>query len=87
MDEFDESTSVEFLERALGSSVTSEPEAARELARLCGGLPIALSVMGARLSTKPVRSLSKEVGVLRDDPLGTLTLRDGVSVGAVFDSS
>lgn len=85
--EFDESTSVELLERALGPRVTSEPEAARELARLCAGLPIALSVVGARLSTKPARALSKEVAALRDDLLGTLALWDGVSVGAVFDSS
>ncbi|MEV1119843.1 NB-ARC domain-containing protein [Actinosynnema sp. NPDC049800] len=85
--EFDENTSFELLERALGPRVTAEPEAARELARLCGGLPIALSVVGARLSTKPARSLSKEVEALRDDLLGNLALRDDVSVGAVFDSS
>ncbi|WP_158841938.1 tetratricopeptide repeat protein [Saccharothrix deserti] len=84
---FDEDSSVELLERAVGSRVTSEPDAARELAHLCAGLPIALSVIGARLSTRPRRSLSKEVGSLRAERLATLALDDGVSVEAVFDLS
>ncbi|ONI90762.1 hypothetical protein ALI22I_11225 [Saccharothrix sp. ALI-22-I] len=84
---FDENASLELLTRALGSRVTSEPAAAQELARLCGGLPIALSVVGARLSTRPRRSLSKEVGSLRAGRLTALTLDEEVSVEAVFDLS
>ncbi len=84
---FDEDASLELLERAVGSRVRSEPDAARELAHLCAGLPIALSVIGARLSTRPRRSLSKEVGSLRAERLATLTLNDEVSVEAVFDLS
>ncbi|OKI37612.1 hypothetical protein A6A25_18780 [Saccharothrix sp. CB00851] len=87
VESFDEESSVELLERAVGTRVASEPDAARELAHLCAGLPIALSVIGARLSTHPQRSLSKEVGSLRAERLGTLTLDDGVSVEAVFDVS
>ncbi|MFT7834955.1 tetratricopeptide repeat protein [Saccharothrix sp. BKS2] len=86
VESFDESASLELLARAVGPRVTSEPDAARELARLCAGLPIALSVIGARLSTRPKRSLSKEVGSLRAERLATLTLGE-VSVEAVLDLS
>jgi hypothetical protein len=41
--------SVRLLERVAGAR---EPDAARELARLCGGLPIALAVAGARWATR-----------------------------------
>ena len=87
VESFDEDSSLELLERTVGKRVTSEPDAARELAHLCAGLPIALSVIGARLSTHPRRSLSKEVGSLRAERFGTLALDDGVSVEAVFDVS
>ncbi|MEU5691713.1 tetratricopeptide repeat protein [Actinosynnema sp. NPDC020468] len=87
VESFDQDSSLELLERAVGSRVISEPEAARELAALCGGLPIALSVVGARLATRPRRTLSKEVGTLRSEGLATLTLDDGVSVEAVLDMS
>ncbi|MFJ6676764.1 tetratricopeptide repeat protein [Actinosynnema sp. NPDC091369] len=87
VESFDEDSSLELLELAVGTRVASEPDAARELAHLCAGLPIALSVVGARLSTHPRRSLSKEVGALRAERFGTLTLADGVSVEAVFDVS
>jgi tetratricopeptide (TPR) repeat protein len=84
---FDENASVELLTRALGERVASELGAARELARLCGGLPIALSVVGARLSTRPKRSLSMEVGTLRAGRLTALKLDEELSVEAVFDLS
>lgn len=87
VESFDEAASLELLERALGPRVTSEPDAARELAHLCGGLPIALSVVGARLSTHPRRTLSGEVGTLRTERLASLNLDGEVSVEAVFDLS
>lgn len=87
VESFDEDTSLQLLERAVGPRVASEPAAARELARLCAGLPIALTVIGARLSTRPRRSLSREAGALRTERLATLTVDDGVSVEAVFDLS
>ncbi|WP_434444788.1 ATP-binding protein [Lentzea sp. E54] len=63
----------------------AEPDAAGELARLCGGLPVALSVVGARLSARPRRSLGRELSALRDDRLPEL---DGdASVGSVLDLS
>ncbi len=87
VESFDLNASLELLEHALGPRVTSEPDAARELAHLCGGLPIALSVVGARLSTHPRRTLSGEVGSLRTERLGSLSVDGGVSVEAVFDLS
>ncbi|MEV0677695.1 tetratricopeptide repeat protein [Actinosynnema sp. NPDC050436] len=87
VESFDLNSSLELLERAVGQRVASEPDAARELAHLCGGLPIALSVVGARLSTNPRRTLSKEVGSLRTERLAGLALVDDVSVEAVLDLS
>ncbi|WP_147455211.1 tetratricopeptide repeat protein [Saccharothrix australiensis] len=87
VESFDVESSLELLARAVGPRVASEPDAARELAELCGGLPIALSVVGARLSTRPRRTLSKEVGSLQSGRLAGLTLEDGISVEAVFDLS
>lgn len=90
VDPMDVPASVELLARAVGDRrLTAEPDAARELASLCGGLPIALSVVGARLSTHPRRSLSKEVGELRgeNDRLSALAIADSASVEAVFDLS
>ncbi|QTR03924.1 hypothetical protein J7S33_02535, partial [Saccharothrix algeriensis] len=87
VESFDVEASLELLERAVGQRVASEPDAARELARLCGGLPIALCVVGARLSTHPRRTLSKEVGSLRSERLGSLAVQGGLSVEAVLDKS
>ncbi len=81
--------SVRLLNDLIGDERTAEQHAeAEELARLCGGLPIALSVIGARLSARPHRSLSTEVGALRGEgKLATLSLRDELSVEVVFDRS
>jgi tetratricopeptide (TPR) repeat protein len=50
-------------------------------------MPIALSVVGARLSAHPRRSVSREIGNLRtDDRLATLVLEES-SVEAIFDVS
>lgn len=45
----------------------SEQEAVSELARLCGGLPLALSVVGARAALRPNFPLSTLVDELRDE--------------------
>jgi tetratricopeptide (TPR) repeat protein len=81
--------SVTLLRQVVGDSRTvDEHTQAEELARLCGGMPIALSVVGARLSARPRRSLSKEVGDLRQkNRLAALSLDDELSVGVVFDVS
>lgn len=71
-----------------GGRLTEEPEHAEELVQLCGGLPIALSVVGARLASRPNRPLSREVDALRGSArLATMSLEDDHSVEAVFDAS
>jgi tetratricopeptide (TPR) repeat protein len=82
--------SVELLANAVGERrLTAESSAARELADLCGGVPLALSVVAARLSAHPRRSLSREVDDLRAERgrFSGLTLGQDVSVEAVFDLS
>ncbi len=82
--------SVELLEKAVGERRLSvETEAARELAHLCGGMPIALGVIGARLFRRPHRTLAREVDELRAENrrLSNLDLGDSASVSAVLDLS
>ncbi|NUQ96467.1 MAG: tetratricopeptide repeat protein [Streptomyces sp.] len=50
---------VQLLERIIGKQrVESEPEAARSLISLVGGLPLALRIIGARLAARPHWSLA-----------------------------
>ena len=80
--------SVAVLEGILGTArVAAESAAALELARLCGGLPLALSIVAARLSTRPRRSLAREVTDLTGERrrLSALALDDSTSVEAVLD--
>ncbi|SDP89743.1 ATP-binding protein [Lentzea jiangxiensis] len=78
--------SIEFFETVVGPGrLAREPDAVREVARLCGGLPIALSVVGARLSTRPRRTFEREVVDLRDDRLPELD--ESASVRSVLDLS
>lgn len=47
-------TGIEFIGRALGADrLAREPEAARRVAELCGGLPLALGVAAAKLASRP----------------------------------
>ncbi|WP_176946697.1 NB-ARC domain-containing protein [Lentzea fradiae] len=82
VDPMDVGDSVELLEQVVGEPrLAEEADAARELARLCGGLPIALGVIGARLSRRPRRTLAKEVDELRTETsrLASLDLDDSTS--------
>ncbi|HEV7629149.1 MAG TPA: BTAD domain-containing putative transcriptional regulator, partial [Streptomyces sp.] len=57
----------ELLRNALGAErVESEPEAALELLRLCGGLPLAVRIAAARLANRPRWSVQRLVDRLRD---------------------
>lgn len=47
--------------------VSAEPEAARELVRLCEGIPLALRVIAAKLSLRPHWPISHMVSQLRDE--------------------
>ncbi|MGW4701912.1 tetratricopeptide repeat protein, partial [Streptomyces sp. NPDC004285] len=52
-----------------------EPEAALELARRCGGLPLALRIAGARLQNRPSWTLAFLAGRMSDDDRGLGELR------------
>ncbi|MEU3647319.1 BTAD domain-containing putative transcriptional regulator [Lentzea sp. NPDC034063] len=54
------------LTRMLGDRVTAEPEAARELVRVCGGLPLALRIAAARAQHRPQWMIEDVVERLRE---------------------
>lgn len=85
----DVSESVTLLDRIVGDDrIVQERDEAAELARLCGGMPIALSVAGARLTARPNRPVVREVGLLRQtNPLAALAVDGEAPVQAVFDLS
>ncbi|NYI03861.1 tetratricopeptide repeat protein [Allostreptomyces psammosilenae] len=66
--------SVELLDRRIrlargdgDTRVRDEPEDANEIARLCGGLPLAIEIVAALLSERPQRSLRTMVEDLEDE--------------------
>ena len=80
--------SVRLLRSVVGDErVAAEVDAAHEVARLCGGLPLALSVVGARLAIRARRTLAREVADLAGERtrLAGLTLGQDASVAAVLD--
>ncbi|WP_281292885.1 AfsR/SARP family transcriptional regulator [Streptomyces alboniger] len=85
----DTGEAVTLLARLLGEPrAEQEPEAAQELARRCGGLPLALRIAGARLQNRPSWTLAHLVGRMSDDErrLGELRAEDR-SVEAAFRMS
>lgn len=68
--------------------VTAEPEAAAELVRMCGALPLALRIAGAKLAARPSWPVSAMVRRLtgEHDRLGELEAED-LSVRASIASS
>lgn len=72
-----QTSALELLARLCGPGrVAAEPEAAAELARLCGGLPIVLRVAAGRLHTRGSLTIAALVAELADEhgrlnPLGT----------------
>ncbi|MFD5248347.1 tetratricopeptide repeat protein [Amycolatopsis sp. NPDC058340] len=83
--------SVELLGRAVGRErVDAEPESARSLADLCGGMPIAVHLAAARLVTRPHWPLARVAAELADERrrLRALVGEDGTSsVEMCFDVS
>ncbi|MEV4570520.1 BTAD domain-containing putative transcriptional regulator [Nonomuraea sp. NPDC049419] len=56
---FDDAQATTLLARIAGSGrLEAEPRAAEEIVRLCGGYPLALRIVGARLAARPDRPLS-----------------------------
>jgi tetratricopeptide (TPR) repeat protein/transcriptional regulator with XRE-family HTH domain len=73
------SEALDLLSRTIGSGrVSAEPEAAGEVVRLCGCLPLAVRIAGARLATRPGMSLAALAERLSDERgrLGELSAGD-----------
>jgi tetratricopeptide (TPR) repeat protein len=85
----DEAGALTVLKGLIGAArVTEEIDASRRLVRLCGGLPLAVSIVGARLATRPRRQLVDEARSLVDDGERlALSVTGDQSVGAVFNVS
>jgi tetratricopeptide (TPR) repeat protein/DNA-binding SARP family transcriptional activator len=91
LDTLTPSESVVLLGRILGPDrVAAEPQAARELAELCGLLPLALRIAAANLIGQPDQSINSYVAELSSgDRLAGLAVEDDphLAVGAAFDCS
>ncbi len=76
------------LRRMLGDGrLQGQAGAATEIVELCGGLPLALRILGARLQPQPAARLDALAGRLRDEPrrldelvLGRLEVRAGLEI-------
>ncbi|MFF7751726.1 ATP-binding protein [Streptomyces sp. NPDC007971] len=82
----DEGTAWDLLRRIGGADrVDEDPDSGRDVVRLCGGLPLALRLAGARLATFPARTVGSFARDLADDHrrLDVLSLGER-SVRAVF---
>ena len=90
VDPLDTADAVELLAGRVGAErVRAEHEPATTLARLCGGLPIALCVAAALTVARPRRSLASTVRELRAEQhrLTVLSVDAEVSVRGAFDMS
>lgn len=89
MDSLDEESAVTLFGLVAGAErVAAEPEAARSVARLCGGLPLAVCVAGAKAVSRARRPLTRLAAELAGQQRRLAVLAaDDVSVRAVFDAS
>lgn len=79
---------IEQLTHCIGHDrVTPEPEAARQLIRLCDNLPLAIRIVGARIAARPRWRLATMVELLQDErarlqelQLGDLGIRSSFQV-------
>jgi DNA-binding SARP family transcriptional activator len=70
LDVLDTGEALDLLARLAGPQrVSAEPAAAAEVAQLCGRMPLALRIAGARLAARPAWSVSTLAGRLRDERL------------------
>lgn len=79
LDVLEPGEAVELLGKVAGPErVAGEPEATAELARVCGYLPLAVRIVGARLAAKPHWRLAAYAGRRRDERkrLGELRVGD-----------
>ena len=84
LDVLSDSEARELLDRRLGTErIAAEPQAATELIRLCGGLPLALAVASARAGARPDFPLSTLTRELSD----TAGRLDALDTGDSFSSA
>jgi tetratricopeptide (TPR) repeat protein len=86
----DEVSAATLLKRMTGAErAAAEPDAVRDVVRLCSGLPLALSIAGAQLAMHPrwpVRRIATEL-VGERDRLNALSIPGDASITATFDLS
>ncbi|AZM51287.1 SARP family transcriptional regulator [Streptomyces sp. WAC 01529] len=91
LDTLDGADSHDLLVRHLGADrVAAEPDAAAELIRHCAGLPLAISVLAARVTTNPMLGLTALVAEVHDASTRLDALETGEvtsDVRTVFASS
>lgn len=88
LDVLDEGLGIELLARIAGDAhIRREPEAARRIVALCGGLPLALRIAGARLATRShwtpsglAERLADERRRLDELTVGDLEVRSGLGL-------
>lgn len=86
----DATASLELLQRHFHPAQLAHDEApARELARLCGGLPLALTVAAGQAASRPHRALSHTVTALRraHNRVEVLSVRGDLSIQSSFDAA
>ncbi|YCK39888.1 BTAD domain-containing putative transcriptional regulator [Actinomadura sp. ATCC 39365] len=84
----DRRESVRLLASVVGDQrLSAEPDAAKQIVRLCGRLPLALRVAAATLATRPRRSLSEYAAALSARGLDLLRIDGDVAVRAAFELS
>ncbi|GAA3505026.1 BTAD domain-containing putative transcriptional regulator [Streptomyces prasinosporus] len=91
LETLDDAEARELLARRLGADrLAAEPAAAAELLRHCAGLPLAIGLLAARLTTNPVLTPTALAAELRDTTTRLDALETGEATGdvrAVFASS
>lgn len=93
VDVFDLQQSIELLSRIAGADrVQAEMESAAQLAELCGKLPLALRIAGARLSARPHWSIEQLAGRLEDETRRLDELKHGemgirASISLTYEST
>jgi tetratricopeptide (TPR) repeat protein len=90
LDRLGAGAALELLSRTIGGDrARAEPGAARELAELCGRLPLALRVAGARLAARPRWPVSEMTAAMsaEQERLAALTTEDDMAVRSALDLS
>jgi tetratricopeptide (TPR) repeat protein len=90
LEPLEESAARELFGRLIGEDrVAAEPDAVAAVLRICAGLPIALSVVGALLGAFPSRRVSRLVAELDDEKrrLQAMSRDAELSVTAVFNTA